>query len=158
MTNQELKDKVRFYNVSKEALNDGIFIPYLQPQIANLIDVLIDERIITLPQATEPTPEFLAFWDVYPRKAGKANAWKAWGKVKASLPTIMDALRRYIAIEWEGKELQYIPHAATWLNQKRYYEEPEAPGTIATDPEAQARLDKAQAEFENRRLGICRNI
>lgn len=60
-----------------------------------------------------------AFWPVYPRKVDKQDAIKAFIKARKQTPleTILQALKLY-SREVEGKEPQYIRHAARWLNAK----------------------------------------
>lgn len=66
------------------------------------------------------------FWPEYPRKTAKEAARKAWRALKLGdrdqerLDSIMLGLRRDVAQEWKGREPDKIPHASTWLNQKRW--------------------------------------
>lgn len=66
--------------------------------------------------------DFEAFWDSYPRKlnCSKLMAYRAWCNLgldeQAQSMAAMPIFRRMM----RGKEEQYIPHAATWLNQKRF--------------------------------------
>lgn len=69
---------------------------------------------------------FSEFWDAYPRKVAKAPAEQAYNK-KAVSPAaeqnIIDALHKVISAQWDhwpAERKQYIPYAATWLNQQRY--------------------------------------
>ena len=64
---------------------------------------------------------FKEFWDVYPRKVGRANAEKAFSKASQSVGVdkILDAVRPY-AKSVSHKEKKFIPHPATWLNQGRW--------------------------------------
>lgn len=71
-------------------------------------------------------PFFEDFWKAYPRKIGKTQASKSWEKISISEEVyhqIMAGLDNYIKYEWKGKEMKYIPHAATWLNQERWKDE-----------------------------------
>lgn len=65
---------------------------------------------------------FAEFWQEYPNHSAKATALKAWLKVPAELhPTIMAAVvvqKRSAA--WTKDNGQFVPHAATWLNNKRW--------------------------------------
>lgn len=60
---------------------------------------------------------FDEFWTAYPRKVAKARALTAWRNLnKADRKAAMDALP-----SWPfSTEQKYIPHAATWLNQRRW--------------------------------------
>ncbi|MCL4853372.1 MAG: hypothetical protein KJZ78_18610 [Bryobacteraceae bacterium] len=77
---------------------------------------------------------FAEFWETYPRKVGKAAALRIAGKV-AKFPkdreAIMAGLTRQLP-ELQSREPQYIPHAATWLNQRRWEDEPESPTQALT--------------------------
>lgn len=64
---------------------------------------------------------FLAFWDAYPRKAGKQDAKKAFGKVTEPLEKLLDAIEQQKkSKQWQRDDGQYIPYPATWLNQGRW--------------------------------------
>jgi uncharacterized protein YdaU (DUF1376 family) len=75
---------------------------------------------------------FDEFWQSYPRKVAKPTAAKAWAKaVKETEPqTIIDGLQRQ-APSMAGKDPQYIPHPATWLNGKRWADAPPQSGALA---------------------------
>jgi len=71
---------------------------------------------------------FLMFWGAYPRKAGKAQAKNSFKRHKCA--EIVDQI--IAALEWQAKTEQwtrdggkYIPHASTWLNGRRWEDEPD---------------------------------
>ena len=69
---------------------------------------------------------FEEFWKVCPRKVGKG---KAEEKYKLALQEIshndiVKAMKAH-ASQVKDSEKQYIPHPATWLHQKRYFDEVE---------------------------------
>jgi len=64
--------------------------------------------------------DFDAFYLAYPRKVSKANARKAWEKNKCNLTEILPALEQH---KKGWKDPLYIPHPATWLNQRRWEDE-----------------------------------
>ena len=68
---------------------------------------------------------FAEFWSRYPRKTAKPTAIKAFRAVKPNghLPDILADIDRRMQGEWRGKEQQYIPHPATYLNQRRWEDE-----------------------------------
>lgn len=71
---------------------------------------------------------FEDFWRLYPKKVAKQTAKKAWGKVKVVTDTteaeIFAGLIRALNCEqWQRDNGQYIPHAATWLNNRRWEDE-----------------------------------
>lgn len=72
--------------------------------------------------------EFEALWSAYPRKVGKMDAEKAYLKAlsTATAEAIHAGVVRY-AIERKGQDPQYTAHPATWLNRKRWLDEPDKP-------------------------------
>ena len=77
------------------------------------------------PKITVYSPDFLAFWQRYPRKTGKGAAFRSW---KIHRPPLNACLK---AIAWQEKTDQwtrdggqYIPHPSTWINQERWLDEP----------------------------------
>lgn len=67
-----------------------------------------------------------AFWKAYPEKKGKGAALKAWAKMTtAERAACLPAINAQIAANHfrgvDGKD--YIPHPATWLNQRRWEDE-----------------------------------
>jgi len=70
---------------------------------------------------------FADFWLAYPNKKNKANAEKAFLKTKADdslLATMLQAIEvQKGSAAWVKDGGQFIPHAATWLNGKRWEDE-----------------------------------
>lgn len=78
---------------------------------------------------SSPEPEsFDLFWAAYPKKVGKGAAHTSWKKIKpgkAFLEKILDAVELAKRSEqWQCENGRYIPNPATWLNQKRWDDEP----------------------------------
>jgi uncharacterized protein YdaU (DUF1376 family) len=72
---------------------------------------------------------FDIFWKQYPRKVAKPNALKAWLKIK---PDDVVLKKMLAAINNQGlssKEIQFVPHPASWLNAQRWEDEITAPTT-----------------------------
>jgi uncharacterized protein YdaU (DUF1376 family) len=66
---------------------------------------------------------FDIFWKQYPRKVAKPNAQKAWNKIKPDdvvLKKMLDAINQQGLY---SKEIQFVPHPASWLNNKRWEDE-----------------------------------
>lgn len=77
----------------------------------------------------QDTPEFAAFWKVYPRPVGKPSARAAFTKAlrTASPDEIMNGLMRYAFSPDEQRQ----PHPSTWLNDERWViEAPRKPPTM----------------------------
>jgi len=81
------------------------------------------------PKQSPAAPEgFEEFWQAYPNKTGKANAIKVWNRDKPNLKTVLDALVWQKKQEsWTKDGGQFIPHASTYLNGRRYEDEKPKP-------------------------------
>ena len=70
---------------------------------------------------------FDRFWDVYPRHVNKQAAMRAFEKLKVDdelLDTILKAIEKQkTSDQWTKDNGQFIPHPATWLNQRRWEDE-----------------------------------
>lgn len=81
------------------------------------------------PYSTAHADAFAAFWSAYPKKVGKGAAFKAWRKLKEPTAVVLAAIKA--ALNWQAKSGQwckdggqYIPNPATYLNQRRWEDEP----------------------------------
>ncbi len=85
-----------------------------------------EERENRTPSAHDTA--FAGFWDKYPRKVGKAEAEKAFKKISAELlpmiTTTLETQKR--SDQWNSDGGQFIPYPATWLNQRRWEDDPKA--------------------------------
>ncbi len=85
---------------------------------------------------------FNAFWSLYPRKVAKVVAQKAASKIKQDeWPIVMEGLKKYIKV-WTDK--QFIPHPATFLNQRRFEDEIETIEEVKTESAAQIFIKSVQ--------------
>ena len=70
---------------------------------------------------------FESFWQADPRKVSKAYSQKVFKKLnpsKSLFEKIMNALEEHKKNpDWQKQDGQFIPHASTWLNQKRWEDE-----------------------------------
>lgn len=71
--------------------------------------------------------QFLAFWMAYPRKVGKGAAERVWAKLKGD-PEVFGKILKAVENQKTGESWNrdngiYIPHPATWLNQRRWEDE-----------------------------------
>jgi hypothetical protein len=68
--------------------------------------------------------DFEAFWKVYPRKEAKLDAWRAWKKVlnHPGVFVLCEAIKTHA--QGDSWARGFIPHAATWLNARRWEDEP----------------------------------
>jgi hypothetical protein len=79
--------------------------------------------------------EFNAFWEIYPRKLGKGEAKGAFVKAvdKFGADVVLEGAKRF-ASDPNLPSPQFIPRAATWLNQERWDDEPYSPMDPAQIP------------------------
>jgi len=97
---------------------------------------------LTLPNPTKPKSSedskkkivsmdsFNDFWNVYPKKAGKGAAEKAWEKMNPDIVVVLSSLEEHKKTDqWSKDSGKFIPHPATWLNQKRWEDEVEIKNT-----------------------------
>lgn len=91
---------------------------------------------------------FEGFWEYYPRKIKRDRAVRAWDKLKPS-DSLIDSMGKALRIQvhfWSATQTdrQFIPHASTWLNGRRWEDDPaeyvvtesgETSGGWADDPE-----------------------
>lgn len=81
-----------------------------------------------LSKRAEPDEEsFSKFWAAYPKKAGKADARKAFAKLRPD-KTLLQKILSAIEIQKKSRQWQdgqYIPYPATWLNGGRWEDETE---------------------------------
>ena len=89
--------------------------------------------------------QFNSIYDVYPRKVGRAVAIKAIHKAlkKIGYDELLKKTQDF-AESVEGKDMNYIPHPATWFNQERYndpieHQVPEERGRSSPDNFGQPR-------------------
>ncbi len=94
------------YSISKNTKEDNIYTQTSrEPHVRNLVP-----------------KEFEEFWQAYPRRVGRGAAEKSFAKAMkfTDLPTILTAIKNQRS-GWTDP--QYIPHPATWLNQRRWLDE-----------------------------------
>ena len=92
------------------------------------------------------------FWSKYPRKVAKKTAMQSFSKLPMDEQELaIDALETHLEY-WKIKETDtdFIPHAATWLNQGRYFDELEIKAKAPKKPalpwysSEQLTMDKAR--------------
>lgn len=75
-------------------------------------------------------PAWDRFWAIYPRKVDKTKAIRAWNKLKADrkLMQIMSAALKAQSAseEWRRDNGRAVPYPSTWLNNRRWEDEPTA--------------------------------
>ena len=119
---------------------------------------------------------FERFYSVYPRKKGKQDAIKWFKKNKPNdefVSMLVEDVNKRMATEWNGKESQYLPYPASYLNGKRWEDEIESKQPVKPkyptpderaaneqkirEREIRSQLDK-QKEIEANKGGISKLI
>ena len=101
------------------------------PLVRNANTNLVSNNLGSKPNTSSKDDEvnyyFDQLWALYPRKVGKGQARKAFkaASKKADFYDLLPKLMDYVQT-LEGKDKQYIPHLATWLNGERWEDEVEA--------------------------------
>jgi len=85
-------------------------------------------KLSKVTNTVRPEEEFEVFWKAYPRKIAKPVALKAWVKAmeKTGAASVMKGLAPWLTSrQWTKDGGEFIPHAATWLNQERWNDQPQ---------------------------------
>ncbi|MFA4972938.1 MAG: hypothetical protein WC683_10010 [bacterium] len=87
---------------------------------------------------------FLGFWYAYPKRTGKGAAAKAWDKAKPPILDVLQALKWQVKSEqWTKDGGQFIPLPATYLNQRRWEDEPQPQPSVPAAQQAPTPADRA---------------
>jgi hypothetical protein len=70
---------------------------------------------------------FAEFWTAYPNRKARQDALKAWSKIKPD-GTLQASILKAVAEQCQGEDWRkeggrFVPHAATWLNGRRWLDE-----------------------------------
>ena len=86
-----------------------------------------DSKRAAREKTKEQEESFFLFWNAYPKKKSKADAEKAFKKLKPDerlldimLSTLEEQKR---STDWQRDKGQFIPYPATWLNGRRWEDE-----------------------------------
>ena len=66
---------------------------------------------------------FEDFWKAYPRKTNKENARKVWARLKPNADLVAIMTKAIKDQKLSETEQRFIPHASTWLTNKRWEDE-----------------------------------
>lgn len=83
---------------------------------------------------------FDSFWREYPRRVAKQAAVRAWAKaIKVAHPSVIITGAARYATETAGRPTDKIAHPASWLNDRRWEDEPGVNATRQQQPQRGAR-------------------
>ncbi len=100
------------------------------------------------PKAKKPLCDksFQRFWESYPKKQGKLDAQRAWGKLKPDTglaeQIVKDVERRSRTVDWLKDGGKYVPMPTSYLSGRRWEDELPEPkrgdsGWLPTEEEAE---------------------
>jgi hypothetical protein len=93
---------------------------------------------------------FVQFWRAYPKRKAKEAARRAWHKLAPSadlLPVILVAIQRQkLSSDWQREDGRFIPHPASWLNQRRWEDEAGQPAAAPSPEAEESRLARVLEE------------
>lgn len=74
------------------------------------------------------TPQFEEWFKLYPKRVGKADAAKAFSKAvdRVELERLLERTTAFAESDIGKGDRQFVPNPATWLNQDRWLDDPEA--------------------------------
>jgi len=123
------------------------------PGSANLQHELINNTQLQLQESQlhktkKDNVSFDDFWKVYPRKAGKQAARKAWDKAVKDTPSVIVLAAAAAFRDDPNREDEFTPHPATWLNQGRWEDDP-LPARAGRKTTGEARDDELSRVMRN---------
>lgn len=118
----------------------GIALP--SSLLEGVEDREVEERRVRKP--VDDDPAFARFWSVYPRKAAKGTARRAWARASSSADAddIIAGAVRYAADP--NREPEFTAHPATWLNGERWLDGP-LPERSSGGPDVLGVIERAAA-------------
>jgi hypothetical protein len=94
--------------------------------------------------------QFERFWRTYPKKAAKQKAVRAFNKLHPDpelFKRILDSVETNARSQaWRKDDGQFIPHAATFINGRRWEDEPHVNGSGDGKAALRERMRKAQGD------------
>lgn len=109
--------------VTRSAENPTSGDPDLRESGGCIEDHLLEHYLLEDHEELSPDP-FDSFWEVYPRKAGKAQARKAFAKAIRRVPVDVIVAGAVAYRDDPNREDGFTAHAATWLNGERWEDDP----------------------------------
>jgi hypothetical protein len=141
----------RVVSAKLDNFKDGAYIPHISP-INGGMDKDKEKDMVKEVSKEESLREtklkFEDFYFAYPRRVAKHAAFKAWGAIKpdqALFNRIMASVNAWAKTD-QWQDPQFIPHPATFLNQKRWEDE------IPSNKDADYETLKAKAREDDERV------
>ena len=114
--------------VKISALSDTDVVTVIKPVTVTTIVRGKEERNKEIDNVSDWNKDFDQFWTIYPRKVSKQDAVNAWKKLKPSqqlYEQIITAVKTSLTEnpQWLRQNGDFIPHPATYLNNRRWEDE-----------------------------------
>ena len=94
-------------------------------------------------------PQWLRFWDIYPRRVAKKEARKAWAQLHPDSATVEKMITvlawQSMQVQWLRDGGQYVPYPASWLRAERWEDEPSDVGQLQLSDKTAGTLAAASA-------------
>lgn len=140
-------NKHKYKHKQKQDLSIGHFAndpesDEVQPSMAKASKAKATKAV----EASPYSKEFETFWALYPRKVNKQKAHEVFKKLNPSeslLGVMLTSLKQQRQSE-QWQTMQFIPHATTWLNGRRWEDELEP-----ARPQRQQRMQTPSNRFVN---------
>ncbi len=79
---------------------------------------------------TENSHRFAEFWSAYPRRVARNGAEKAWARLAPDDALVDRILADLGRRDWANADPKFIPHPTTYLNNRRWEDEPAATASV----------------------------
>ena len=123
LSDQSLPHKSVIAMLRKHGIEDRVLKGYLKGS-ETLKEKEKEEVKVKDSSSLDQDTAFATFWSAYPRKVAKPIARRSWDRIAPSIQLaaeIMSALAAHARSDhWVKDDGKFIPHPATWLNQRRW--------------------------------------
>ena len=124
------KDK-SFINKQLEQLSTWVLPIGNKSATRNRQDVSVEVEVDIDKSRVEIDDGFVLFWNNYPKKVGKGKAEAAWKKHKPNIDDVLKTLDwQKDSKEWFKENGAFIPHPTSYINAKRWLDEPTEENTF----------------------------
>lgn len=124
------KDK-SFINKQLEQLSTWVLPIGNQSATSRQQDISVELEVEIDKSRVEIDDGFVLFWNNYPKKVGKGKAEAAWKKLRPNIDKVLKTLSwQKNSKEWFKENGSFIPHPTTYINGKRWLDEPTEENTF----------------------------
>jgi len=96
------------------------------PKVKQNVSLDIDIDVDIKKNRVEVDNGFELFWNNYPKKTNKHKAELAWIKHKPNIDLVLKTLTwQKQSKDWFADNGKFIPYPTTWINSKRWLDEPD---------------------------------